>query len=271
MFGHIKPYRPELKLREMTEYRAAYCGLCRALGKRYGAMARLLVNYDFVLTVLLFWPGEYCLEKKRCVKHPFRGCRHLCESDALSYAADALMLFTYWKLRDAVHDSRFAPAARLTAFIYRRGFRRAAERLPEESAGCARGMDELKAAESAGSDSSGAFAGMLSGLSLFYRDGGDRQAARSLFYHLGRWIVFADAVEDHERDLKKRAYNAAEAAGLSREEVFALMGREQESVLAAFELLEENGFSAITRNILSLGLHERGHYLYTGKRKGRRC
>jgi hypothetical protein len=264
MFGYIKPFRPDLKLREMTLYRAAYCGLCRTLGKRYGAAARLLVNYDFVLPVLLFWSGPCDTEKKRCVKHPIRGCCHLCESFSLDYAADALMLFTDWKLRDAIYDARLAPLARLIRLVYRRKFRRAAERLPKESAECAKWMSELQRLEDAGLDSSEAFGGMLACLSR------NDEAAQSLLFHLGRWITIADAVEDRERDKKRGDYNAAEALGLGREELFMLMGREQELTLAAFDLMEENVFSPIALNILTLGLQARGHELYSIKRKGRR-
>jgi hypothetical protein len=275
MFGYIKPYQPELKLREMTQYRSAYCGLCHTLSRRYGATARLLVNYDFVLLVLLFWSGGCETKKRRCIKHPFRGRCQLCENPALDYAADALILLTDWKLRDAVYDSGFAPLARLTRLFYRKAFRKAAERLPEESAECAGQMDALQRLESAGLDSTGAFGNMLACLSRFFYDDGDRKAAVSLLNHLGRWITLADAADDQERDDKRGDYNAVTASGLAREDAFALMGREQEQVLAAFDLLPENELSPIARNILSLGLQARGHEIYirpayAGQRKGRR-
>ena len=46
MFGYIRPMECELKVREQQEYRAHYCGLCKAIGKRYGLLARLALNYD---------------------------------------------------------------------------------------------------------------------------------------------------------------------------------------------------------------------------------
>ena len=33
MFGYIKPFKPELKVREFDTYQAFYCGLCRQLCK----------------------------------------------------------------------------------------------------------------------------------------------------------------------------------------------------------------------------------------------
>jgi hypothetical protein len=128
-------------------------------------------------------------------------------------------------------------------------------------------MGEIWRIEDAGLDSSEAFGEMLAGLSRFCNDEDSRKAAHSLFYHLGRWIAVADAAEDQERDAKKGAYNSVTASGLPREDAFALMGREQELALAAFDLLPENELSPVAHNILSLGLHERGHDIYKGKER----
>ena len=46
MFGYVRPRRDQLAEADLDAYQAAYCGLCRALGKRYGFFARFLVNYD---------------------------------------------------------------------------------------------------------------------------------------------------------------------------------------------------------------------------------
>ena len=250
----------------MTQYRAVYCGLCHTLSKRYGLSSRLLVNYDFVLPAMLFWSGPCETVRKRCTRHPFRKHCHVCQNAALDYAADALMLFTDWKLRDSVSDVTFAPLARLILRFYRRKFRKAAGRLPEEADICVRRMEQLKRLEKerdARWETAAAFGEMLAALSLFYPAREDRRAAYSLFVHLGRWITAADAVDDQKRDRKTGAYNAATASGLTREAVFAMMGREQELALSAFDLLPENAYTEITRNILSLGLRSRGHELYT--------
>ena len=36
MFGYVRPNRDELKVRELRDYEALYCGLCHTLGKRHG-------------------------------------------------------------------------------------------------------------------------------------------------------------------------------------------------------------------------------------------
>ena len=39
MFGYVRPYKPELKVKEYELFRAAYCGLCWSLKEKYGADA----------------------------------------------------------------------------------------------------------------------------------------------------------------------------------------------------------------------------------------
>ena len=49
MFGYVRPYKDELRVREYEQYKAIYCGLCRALGKNYGVLSRLTLSYDCTL------------------------------------------------------------------------------------------------------------------------------------------------------------------------------------------------------------------------------
>lgn len=273
MFGYIMPFRPELKIREEAQYRAAYCGLCHTLSKRYGALARFLVNYDFVLPAMLFWQTPYATCKKRCVRHPFR--KHCAANGdaSLDYSADMLMVFTDWKLRDTIADGKIAPLARMIHLLYRKAFRKAAERLPEEFSICKTQMGELRWLELQKDETlqapASSFGTMLACLSSFYKDNSNRRAAHSLFTHLGRWIYVADAIDDKERDSKTGNYNAVIASRMERDDVFELMAIEQENAIAAFDLLPDNDFTEITRNILTLGLQSRGHSLYKEGRGGR--
>jgi hypothetical protein len=53
VFGYIKPFKPELKFKEFDLYKAYYCGLCKAMGKKYGFLSRLTLSYDFTFIALL--------------------------------------------------------------------------------------------------------------------------------------------------------------------------------------------------------------------------
>ena len=41
MFGYIEPDKGELKMKELTRYRAFYCALCKSIGARYSQTAQL--------------------------------------------------------------------------------------------------------------------------------------------------------------------------------------------------------------------------------------
>ena len=40
MFGYIVPLKQELRMRELAQYNAYYCGLCTSIGARFGQAAR---------------------------------------------------------------------------------------------------------------------------------------------------------------------------------------------------------------------------------------
>ena len=58
MFGYVRPSLPKLTEEDKRRFRAAYCGLCRALGERYGLPARFILNYDLTFLAVLLWPPD---------------------------------------------------------------------------------------------------------------------------------------------------------------------------------------------------------------------
>ena len=68
MFGYVKPYNPELRVRELEEYKAVYCGLCKQLGRSFGVFARFTLSYDFAFLAMLktALDREICAETERC-------------------------------------------------------------------------------------------------------------------------------------------------------------------------------------------------------------
>lgn len=73
MFGHIQANLADLTEDQKRRYQAAYCGLCRTIGKRHGQLAWMGLSYDLTFLSLLlsslYEPEEndiYC----RCAIHP---------------------------------------------------------------------------------------------------------------------------------------------------------------------------------------------------------
>ena len=71
MFGYVRPPVRDLSQEEADRFQRMYCGLCHTLGNRYGAAARMILNYDFTyLAILLSEQEEGETDSRRCLVHP---------------------------------------------------------------------------------------------------------------------------------------------------------------------------------------------------------
>ena len=107
MFGYVRPSDGRLTEADRETFRGAYCGLCHTLGRRYGLVGRMILNYDltFLAMVLSHGTGETC--DRRCAVHPFRKRRCAAGDPAFDTAADMSVILTWWQLRDGVTDHGF--------------------------------------------------------------------------------------------------------------------------------------------------------------------
>ena len=108
MFGYVRPSDGHLTAEDKSRFQAAYCGLCRSLGRRYGLAARMILNYDLAFLAMLLsrepeCPTAHC----RCPAHPIRGCDALERQPAFDAAADLSVILTWWQLKDGVADHGF--------------------------------------------------------------------------------------------------------------------------------------------------------------------
>ena len=89
MFGYVKPYHPELLVKEYEFYKSVYCGVCRSMKKCTGAMSNVLHSYDSVFLALvrmLFIPEEQIgAAPQRCIAHPAKKKPMLNRNDATDY------------------------------------------------------------------------------------------------------------------------------------------------------------------------------------------
>ena len=87
MFGYVRPSDRRLSEQEREAFRAAYCGLCHALGKRYGLVGRMILNYDLTFLAMVMSDGAGRTECRRCAIHPVKGCPCAEGDPALNTAA----------------------------------------------------------------------------------------------------------------------------------------------------------------------------------------
>ena len=214
MFGYIRPRIDELKVRQEAEYRAAYCGLCRCLGKRHGLIARFLVNYDITFAWLLIaGHGELSpCSRQFCPANPLKkkACRAM--DPAMEYCADLCVILCAASLRDRQRDEkglRKLPPA-LACAALRSANRRACESRPALAELTRTQLDKLGELEAAKCDSmdraADAFASLLSHCADDAVEG-ELRPVQQLLYHVGRFIYLADALDDLKSDAASGDYN----------------------------------------------------------------
>lgn len=268
MFGYVRPFQDELKVRDYDLFRAAYCGVCQALRQRYGILARMILHYDFAMLALLLMDGTVPCERRRCPRHMLGKRRMLVSNPAADRAADAGILLACGKWEDAVRDEGFWKrlGARLLLFLFARKMRLAQKRLPEFYAVLHNCLDELHALEAAKSASLDAaadtFARILQALAG-QEDTPPARCRRLALYHTGRFLYLLDAVDDYADDMRKGRYNPlryrfdTEGEPLTEEMKDTLRQTLDIScaeALRALDLLTGLQGQAVLENILGLGL-----------------
>ena len=270
MFGYVLPRKDKLTEEENARYRAAYCGLCRSLKRRYGFRARFLINYDMTFLFFLLAEGEPGQpERCSCPARPF--CKKDCLPDdaPMAFAADMSVLLSCWKLRDAARDGGFfrSLAAKACLALYRKPYRRACGKQPEADRVFGEQLSKLNALEDEHCPSidrvADAFASLLRACALYFPEGPMRRTAELLLYHVGRFLYLTDALEDLPKDNASGAYNplryrySLEKDGLSEENKKEFLETVEASIslaASALELLPVTADSGILRNIIYYGL-----------------
>lgn len=278
MFGYVRPNRDGLKVRELRDYEALYCGLCHALGRRHGFFARLFLNYDFTFLAMLLDGSKPTAERKRCPARLWcrkKGC--IC-AGSVDAAADAGTILSYWKLRDTVADGPFwkGTAARVLSFLLRPGYRRAAQARPEFDRAVRSCLEELQALEQEGSPSldrtADTFARILAAAALPAQSSARTRALEQLLYHVGRWIYLVDAWDDLEEDGRTGSYNPIaarfpEQVEANRDYLRTTLLHSLNLARSACALLELGHWQGAVENILYLGLPMVEEMVFTGRWK----
>ena len=277
MFGYIQPMECELKVREQALYRAAYCGLCRAIGGRYGQAARMALNYDCAfLGLFLETLSEegVRLEKQRCLLRPTKGKQPMVEpGPALCYAADVNVLLTAYQQKDRWADEK-KPSALAASAALKGSFERAKRHRPELAQKIRDGLAALGELEENRCDQvdlpACAFGEILRDVALGYPllPEGEREAVSWMFFNLGRWIYLMDAWEDREKDGALGSYNPFLLARTSREDAAFQLQVSLTEAEKAFDLITFPNDPGVLNNIMHLGCRFRTRRLLGEEDRG---
>ena len=278
MFGYVRAAPDKLTAEEEQRYRALYCGLCHTLGRRYGAVSRMILNYDFTFLAALL-SGAIKTEERRCVASPVKKRTVARENEALDLAADVSVILTYWKLRDGAADSGglsrrgYGAVARLLG----RAYREAARLHPDFDAATCRELERLATLEAERCPSldkpADTFARLLGSVAGELPDPIQQRIMEQLLYHLGRWIYLVDALDDLKEDAESGNYNPillrfsldnGTLTGPAREAMVSTLDASIRQMAAAYELWDFGVWSPIIRSTVYQGLYCVGNAVLEG-------
>lgn len=264
MFGYVVADPAQLDEDQRRRYRAAYCGLCRALGDQCSQASRLSLTYDMTFLVVLLtslYEPEETAGESRCPVHPLRP-QPWWRSPFTDYGAAMNVLLAHENCLDDWRDDRSLPKLAL-ARLFRGPGRAAAERYPRQAAAVAAGLAELGELERGGvpdpDRAANAFGRLLG--EIFVWDPDDHWAGelRTVGEGLGRFVYILDAVLDLPEDTRRGRYNPLSALGAGRapsaftDELTMLLGE----CTAAFERLPLVQDAALLRSVLYAGVWAR--------------
>ncbi len=273
MFGYIRPLKDELKVREYDEFKACYCALCHTLKAQYGVFSRFILNYDFTFLAMLLWEDDETPTHKcgRCMASPIKKRTYCAPSRALTICAGYSVILAWWKLRDSVADEHFIKSLwdRLYSVLLKRAYKRASKAYAAFEKTVRTGLDELRRLERSDNDSLDAcadkFAMITAALASEAEGSGKQRPLQQLLYHMGRFIYIIDACDDMESDMDSRRFNAVarrygnttgKLSDNERESLRTTLVHSCNLIGAAYELLKQNVWTEIVKNIIYLGMPE---------------
>lgn len=211
MFGYVLPDKPHMYFKDHNLYRAFYCGSCIQTKNSYGTAARIATNYDMTfLEVLLHSVLEVQPEYKelRCILDP-RKKLTVTKNDLIDKMLALNILMFYHKLTDDVVDGK--KGAKTIRGFFTGAYKKALKALPACDGIISQKYADLRALERAKCDSpdraADPFAAMLR--DCVREIVGEKYSDNlgTLCYNLGRYIYFMDALDDVDKDTKKKNYN----------------------------------------------------------------
>ena len=211
MFGYVKTDMPNMFVKDTVLYKAMYCGLCKGIGKACGQRGRMVLNYDLTfLSVFLhnIIGVDVKVEKQHCVIHPITK-RPIAIPDELTERIGCLnVILAYYKLCDDVIDSK---KGKIKRSLINRAYKRAKIKEPELDLIVKNRYDELLKYERTNGDSidfsADPFGKMMQELVAVLIGEKFTDNISDLSYDLGKWIYLIDALDDFDKDIKKKNYN----------------------------------------------------------------
>ncbi len=217
MFGYIRPYENELRVRNLKFYRCIYCGLCKSAAKHCGIFSRFFLSYDYTLFAavrMIFEKTPYTFTKKRCGFHLFAKKDIVADNNVLALSSAIFSIMTYYKINDNIKDEGFFKAlgARLllpvASHMRKKAIKNGYADTEAIISDCMERISLLEKSENPSSlEMSEAFGDMMGYLLKLGLSEEDKEDAFTVGFETGKFIYNADALDDLEKDEKSGNFN----------------------------------------------------------------
>jgi len=251
MYGYIRPYYPDLRVREYELYRAYYCGLCRQMGRYTGQLSRLTLSYDmtfFAIIRSVATSEKIEVDLGTCLVHPMKKRAVLLPTEQTKFASCASAVFIREKLTDSVNDDGFFKKTLSSLLIPSANhMKNRAEKyyggLHESVCADLAKLSELENSKCESLDeAAGAFGDCLGHILAWGTDGTVNRILTSVGRAVGRFVYVIDAADDAAKDAKSGSYNPLGIAYGSdlceQREVFDRKGRKITKAVLRPEIAE---------------------------------
>lgn len=220
MFGYVKIYPPELKIKDYNKYKAYYCGLCNVLKEQHGRLGQITLTYDMTFLIILLnslYEREIKKNQKRCLIHPIKK-RNMIYNEITEYVGDMNILLTYYHLLDDWQDEKSLPGLAGTK-ILKKDYEKIFLKYPRQCQEISNALNRLQICEINNETDidtvSGCFGELMAELFVYRQDLWE-SSLRKIGFFLGKFIYIIDAYEDLEKDIKNNNYNPLKSISNNR-------------------------------------------------------
>lgn len=217
MFGYVIASWEELTKAQKNRYSGVYCGICRAILRQSGNMARMGLSYDMAFLALLLMSLYEPQEESRrnaCLMHPVQR-RTWVDSEIIHYCADMNVALSYYNCLDDWQDDGNHPKKWMADHLaqYLHPISQHYPRQVKAIKDCTLQLSALEKENCADADRCANCFGQLMAELLVCEEDLWSNDLREMGMALGRFIYLADAAVDYKKDARKHKYNPYLAMG----------------------------------------------------------
>lgn len=213
MFGYLDIDKNKLEDGQRGLWQTFMCGLCFSTKKLYGNISRTFISNDVNFFNVLFHSvtqTEVVVKEQRCFSHPLKKRPVLQQTDLTDKLATANVLLTYWNIYDDVVDGN-STKKKAALKLLKGAYTRAQKDFAELDGMLERRYGQLREMEQSDCASldrvAHAFAQLSQDFCVLVLGNDATEHLQTLCYNVGKWIYLIDALDDAEKDIKRRNYN----------------------------------------------------------------